>query len=71
MVVVRSGRRRRRQGHLYERRGQRKGLGVDAGSSSFALAVGDRRIWVRDSFMLRDPNDKIGLLFGFRLLEIA
>jgi hypothetical protein len=42
------------------------GLGVDAGPSSFALAVGDERVWVCDSFMLRDPNDEMGLMFGFQ-----
>jgi hypothetical protein len=40
------------------------GLGVDAGPSSFALAVGDERVC--DSFMLRDPNDEMGLMFGFQ-----
>jgi hypothetical protein len=47
------------------------GLGVDAGPSSFVLAVGDRRVWVRESFVLHDPNDEMGLLFGFQLLEIV
>jgi hypothetical protein len=47
------------------------GLGVDAGPSSFALAIGDGRVWVRDTFVLRDPNGEMGFLFGFQLLEIV
>jgi hypothetical protein len=43
------------------------GLGIDAGPSSFALAVRDGRVWVRDSFVLHDLNDEMGLLFGFQL----
>jgi hypothetical protein len=35
------------------------------------VAVGDERVWVRESFVLRDPNDDMGLLFVFQVLEIA
>ena len=47
------------------------GLGVDARPSSFVLAVGDGRIWARDSFVLHDPDEEMGLLFGFHLSEIV
>lgn len=31
------------------------------------VAVGDRRVWVRDSIVLCDPNDDMGLLFAFQV----
>jgi hypothetical protein len=37
----------------------------------FALAIGDGSVWVRDSLVLRDPNEEIGLLFAFQLLEMV
>ena len=33
------------------------------------VAVGDRKIWVRDSFVLHNLNDDMGLLFALQLLE--
>ena len=40
-------------------------------SSVFALAVGVRRFWLPLSFTVRDPNGKIGHVFGSAPLEIV
>jgi len=34
-------------------------------------SVGEGRFWVHDLFVFRDPNDDMGLLFAFQLLEIV
>jgi hypothetical protein len=38
---------------------------------NFGLAVGERKFWVRDPVTVRDLILRMGLVFGFGLLEIV
>jgi len=52
--------------------GARRGAGGEQrwqGAGGFASAVGEERFWVPDPFVARDPNQQMGLVFGFPLLE--
>ena len=39
--------------------------------ASFGLAVGEDKIWARDLFAVRDPNNEMDIVFGYVLLEIV
>ena len=39
--------------------------------TQLALAVGKGKFWVRDPFVVRDPNHGMGVVFRFSLFEIV
>jgi hypothetical protein len=39
------------------------------GSSAFRMAVGDDKVWVPYTFTVSNPKHRIGVVFGFSLLE--